>query len=124
MWRNARPAIGLERLEENGITAESLREDDLDALNEIGLDEDAGNDMYDAFGACDVDVPALLVESLAGDENVPSEALDCLEGALDDDLVREIMVVTITQGDDALDQDSELGQRVNDTFAECAPDGG
>ena len=45
--------------------------------------------------------------------------MQCLDEALDDDLLRRILVTTFVEGDDALEQDEELMGELFAVFAEC-----
>ena len=56
---------------------------------------------------------------MATDEELSTEELECLEGAIDDDLMRRILVTTFVEGEDALDQDEELTGELFAMFAEC-----
>ena len=113
-------AIGLERLQEAGIEPADIESDDEGTeLTSLGLDEEAGGELYDAFGACDVDVKALFVESLAQDSGLSDEDRECVEENFDDDLLRRVMVASLTQGEEALQQDEELTSDIFAVFAEC-----
>ena len=111
--------IGPDRLAEAGIEPEDFSsEGDVD-LSTADLSEDDGNEMYDAFEACGIDVKNLFVQSMANDEELSTEDVECLEGAIDDDLMRRILVTTFVEGEDALDQDEELTGELFAMFAEC-----
>jgi hypothetical protein len=111
--------IGPDRLAEAGIEPEDFSSDDDLDLSTIGLSEEDGNAMYDAFEACGIDVKNVFVQSMATDEELSAEDVECLEGAIDDDLLRRILVTTFVEGDEALDQDEELTGELFAMFAEC-----
>jgi len=111
--------IGVERLEEAGMTPEDLSEDGMDDLDTLELSEDDGAELYDAFGTCDVDVKDLFLESLASDSDLTDEDRACLDENFGDDLLKRIMITSLTQGDDALDEDQELTGELFAVFAEC-----
>jgi hypothetical protein len=114
--------IGVDRFEEQDVAPENITDEAEDELPQLGLDEAEGNELYDAFEACDVDVPALFVQSLASDTDLGADVVSCLEGALDDDLVRRLMVASITQGESALEEGSELEQTFTESIEGCAPE--
>jgi hypothetical protein len=111
--------IGVERFEDAGIEPADISDDGDDELSDLGLDEEQGGELYDAFGACDVDVKGLFIESLAGEQDLAEEDRDCLAENFDDDLLRRVMVVSLTGGDDALQGDEELTSDLFAVFAEC-----
>lgn len=116
--------IGLDTFEEQAITPEDINDSSEDELSTLGLDESQGNELYDAFEACDVDVPALLIDSLAADSELDADTVTCIEDNLDADLVRRLMVAVVTQGDDALTGDNEVTQDFTTALTECVPEGG
>jgi len=112
-------AIGPERLAEAGIEPEDFADEGDVDLSSAGLSEEDGNEMYDAFAACEVDVKSLFVEAMGTDEELSDEDTECLSGALDDELLRRIMVTSFVGGDDALDGDEELTGQLLSALAEC-----
>jgi hypothetical protein len=111
--------VGVDRLEEAGVTPDDFGgESDLD-FSEIGLTEDEGGEIYDAFGACDVDIRAEFISSLGADDELSEEDRECVAEAFDDDLLRRILVTTMVEGEDALEADNELMGDVFAVFAEC-----
>jgi hypothetical protein len=111
--------IGPDRLAEAGIEPEDFSSDEDVDLSTTDLSEDDGNEMYDAFEACRIDIKNLFVQSMATDEELSAEDAECLEGAVDDDLLRRILVTTFVEGEDALDRDEELTGELFAVFAEC-----
>jgi hypothetical protein len=112
-------AIGADRLAAAGIQPRDFgAEGDVD-LSEVGLSEDDGGAMYDAFGECDIDVKTLFVESFSAERDVSEEDKDCLSDAMSDDLLRRIMVTTFVEGEEALNQDEELSGELFGVFADC-----
>jgi hypothetical protein len=112
-------AIGADRLAAAGIQPRDFgAEGDVD-LTEVGLSEDDGNAMYDAFGECDIDVKAVFVESFSADRDVSEDDKNCLADAMSDDLLRRIMVTTFVEGEEALNQDEELSGELFGVFADC-----
>jgi hypothetical protein len=93
--------LRVERLQEAGVVpADVATGADLD-LSALGLDEDEGNDLYDAFGACDVDLRETLVGAMAADDSIDADARACFEDAFTDDVVRQFFVAAMVQGADA-----------------------
>jgi hypothetical protein len=106
-------------LEAAGVEPDDIGSDSSMDLSDLELSEDQGGDLYDAFGACDVDVKDLFINSLAEGSELSDEDRDCLDENFDDDLLRRVMVVSLTEGDDGLDGDEDLMSDVFAVFAEC-----
>lgn len=111
--------IGVERFEQAGITPEAFSDDLEQDVTALGLDEAAAGQLYDAFGECDVEVLDQFVEAIAQGGDVSEEDLACLRENIDDALIRDILIVTFTQGEDALQGDQELTGRLLETFSAC-----
>jgi hypothetical protein len=111
--------IGPERLADAGIEPEDFAAEGEVELSEIGLSEDDGNALYDAFAECDIDVRTLLVESIAADEELSDEDAACLGDAFSDDLVRRLMIRGLLEEDEDLDADDELTGELLAAFSEC-----
>ena len=112
-------AIGTDRLAAAGVEPRDFAaEGDVD-LSEVGLSEDDGGAMYDAFGECDIDVKTIFVESFSAGRDVSEEDKNCLTDAMSDDLLRRIMVTTFVEGEEALNQDEELSGELFGVFADC-----
>ena len=69
-WVNT---IGVDRFESAGIEADDVgNESDDVALATVGLSQADGNELYDAFAACDVDIEqAIVAASGLGEERQP-----------------------------------------------------
>ena len=76
----------MDRLEEAGITPEDFGDDSDMDFSAIGLSEDEGNEIYDAFESCDVDIREEFLNSLNAEQSLSDEDRQCLEGAFDEDL--------------------------------------
>jgi hypothetical protein len=111
--------IGPDRLAEAGIEPRDFAEEGDVDLTTVGLSDEDGGEMYDAFGACDIDVKNLFVESMTTEQELSEEDAACLRDAFPDDLLRRIMITTFVEGEDALDQDEELSGDLFGVFAEC-----
>lgn len=110
-------SLGLERLEELGITPDSFGSDEGAPFPE-NLDEDEANDVVDGFEDC-LDLGALFAESMASDDALDEETRDCLADAFDKDMVRRLFVTMLTKGEDALEEDPELLGDILGVFAKC-----
>ena len=111
--------IGVERITEAGIAPEDIGADGNSELSELGLSEDEGNELYEAFGTCGVDLQQAFVDGIAASGDLPEDVAACLDEHFDDDTLQQIMVVTITKGEDALAEDQELTDSLLAVFAEC-----
>jgi hypothetical protein len=100
--------IGLDRLVEHDIAPADIGDDvsdDGSALSALGLSPTEGTALYDAFGACDVDIRQLFIELAA--EGQSSDVVSCLDDALTPDLLQRLMVSSLLeeQPDDQLQSD-------------------
>jgi hypothetical protein len=112
-------AVGVDRLEEAGVTPEDI-ENDTDSMDfsDLDLSEDDGNAIYDAFGACDINLRDVMMESFAS-EDVPAEAQECIEGVLTDDNLRTFIVSMMVNGEDGMESDPAMEGFMSELM-ECA----
>lgn len=97
-------SVGEDKLAEYGITA-----DNVNPVDEVGLSEEDAGSVADAFADC-VDIRALFLESMAGDDGMPQEAMDCVSDAIDDDMLRNFLIAGLTGQDPEamLGEDADL----------------
>jgi len=108
--------LGVERLEELGITPESFGDEE-SALPE-DLDEDEANRVVDGFEGC-FDMTQLFLEGIDEDGALSPEARECLADAFDEDVTRRIFVTMLTEGEDALEEDQELMSEFLRLYSAC-----
>jgi hypothetical protein len=100
--------IGVDRLQEHGITPEMMASDDESMeFTELELSEDEGNELYDHFGDCGIDLREMMLQSMAAEEDTTPEMQACMEGVFTDENLRTFMVAAMTGGDDAMENDPE-----------------
>ena len=66
-----------------------------------------------------MDVRAAFVEGLTEGEDMSRETVDCLEDAIDDDLLKRVLVTSLMQGEDALQEDQELMSDLIGVLSDC-----
>ena len=88
-------------------------------FDDLDLTDAQGAKMVDAFSACDVSLKDIFIDSLSQDEEISTDDKKCLEDALPNDLVDQLMATTFTKGSDALQQDEDLMGRMFGVFATC-----
>lgn len=88
--------IGVDTFTEAGTAPADLEESNF-AFAELGLDDDQGLAMIDAFDDCDVDVLTQIRDVLSADLDATQTA--CLEAELDDDLARQFLAEALTKED-------------------------
>jgi hypothetical protein len=108
--------VGVERLEEMGITPESFSDDG--DLPDGAVEEADAEAMVDGISEC-IDIRGLFLAGFNEDGSLSAEAEECLADAFDEDLVKRTMVVLLTEGEDALSDDSGVGAEVMQTFLAC-----
>lgn len=104
-WINT---FGVDRLEEQGVTAEDIAADTDMEFTDLDLTEDEGGALYDAFGECDVNLSEIMLEEMAADEDMTEAAKTCMEGIFTDENLRKLMVSSMVNGEDAMEDDPEL----------------
>src|SRR5262249_2836443 len=111
--------IGADRLNAAGIEPQDFSEEGNVDLTKVGLSEDDGNAMYDAMGDCDIDIRNLFVQSLAAGRSLSDDTVQCIDDALDDNLLRRIMVTVLVEGDQGLNQDQQLAGQMIEAIGKC-----
>ena len=102
--------IGEDRLEELGVTPDSVGE-----IEDIAFSADEANEIVDAMFSC-VDVKTALAEEFEADFG--AEGGECLADGLGDDLLRELMASSFL-GDESEEMSEEFFQEFLDIAAEC-----
>ncbi|MET0326968.1 MAG: hypothetical protein ABW219_17265 [Ilumatobacteraceae bacterium] len=111
--------VGTTRLTDAGVAPEDLGVGGNGELAELGLSGDEGNELYDAFADCGVDLEQAFIEGIAMSGGLPDDVVDCLDEQFGDDTLRRIMVTTITKGEAALAEDQELTDSLLAALAAC-----
>jgi hypothetical protein len=111
--------IGVDRLQDAGLEPDDFATDSDPDLSALDLSDEEGGELYDAFGTCDIDLKAEFIRSLTTEQNLSEEDADCLSDAFSDDFLRRIMVISLVEGDDALDDNEELTGELLSVFSEC-----
>lgn len=105
-WVNT---IGVDRFKEAGITPEAIEQDDKPTdFEEFTLTKPEAEVMYDAFGQCNVNLRELMLESLAGDAEVPEAVRTCMEGVLTEKAIKKLMILGLTEGDTTVDNPNDM----------------
>lgn len=113
-------AIGVDKLVEAG----ALDKPEAD-FQELGLDltDDQANEVYEAMNGC-VDLRDSLVESMTADGTATEEQAQCYSDAIDDDLLRRLMVTAMVEGEAALEGDQDLTAQLQAAAMTCLAPGG
>lgn len=113
-------AIGVDNLRD-AVTPEEIRDDPGFNPADAGIDlgEAEAGQFYDGVSAC-IDVRQLFLDSLREDQQLPPDVVDCIDEAVDDELLRDILVAQLIQGEgEQLDPD--LAAEINQAIAPCQP---
>jgi hypothetical protein len=112
-------AVGVDQLR-GAVSPEEIRENPESSPDEYGitLDDDQADAFWDDLNGC-MDVRAAFVEGLAAGENMSDETVACLEDAIDDDLLKRVLLTALVEGDDALEEDEELMGDLIGVFSDC-----
>jgi hypothetical protein len=111
-------AVGVDQLQE-AVTPDEITENPDSSPGELGitLDDVQADAFWDSLTGC-MDVKALFLEGMAEDEDMSEADVECLADALDDDLLKRILVGTLIEGDD-FEGDDELMGELFAVFSEC-----
>ena len=109
-------SLGVDRLEEMGLTPESFSEEG--DLPEVAVQPDEAEELVDGITGC-IDIRDLFLAGLNESGSLSAEAEECLAEAFDEDLVKRTMVVVLSEGGDALDEDSGVGAEMMQAFLAC-----
>lgn len=94
--------IGVDALQSAGLSPQEFAEDGIDDVpDELGVDDEKANAMYDTFADCDIDLQELFA-STAGGEELTADEQACLDDLLTDDNLRASFVASFT-GDELED---------------------
>jgi hypothetical protein len=112
-------AVGVEQLQ-GAVTPDEIREDPESSPGEFGitLDEDQADAFWEDVNEC-MDVRAAFVEGLTEGEDMSQETVDCLEDAIDDDLLKRVLVTSLMEGEEALQEDQELMSDLIGVLGDC-----
>jgi hypothetical protein len=112
-------AAGTDALSD-AVTPEELQENPDVGPTELGVEfpDNADDVFYDELSTC-VDIRALILTNLSGGDEAVSE---CLEDAVDDDLVKDYTVAVFISGLAEGDPErTALEQRISDVVDPCMP---
>jgi hypothetical protein len=112
-------AVGVEELQ-GAVSPDEIRSNPETTPQEFGitLDDDQADAFWNDVNEC-MDVRAAFVEGMTEGEEVSEETVNCLEDAIDDELLKRIFVTSLMEGEDALDQDEELTSDLMGVLSEC-----
>lgn len=114
---------GAAELADTDVTPDDLR--DAGGPGELGLEftDAQKDDFYERMTGC-MDVRALMLDALSQGAGAPDEARACLDEALDDDLIRDFLVVGFTEGDAGFEANPDLEAQLNALFTGCSGSAG
>jgi hypothetical protein len=112
-------AVGVDELQ-GAVTPDEIREDPESSPDEFGitLDDDQADALWEDVNEC-MDVRAAFVEGLTEGEDMSEETVDCLEDAIDDDLLKRVLVTSLMEGEDALQEDQDLMSDLIGVLSDC-----
>jgi hypothetical protein len=95
--------LGVDELKGAGINPEELAESDgTEFPDELGIDEDKANEMFDIFGACDIDFASIFKDLFRAGGELTAEQESCIDDLLTDENLRRSLVAEIL-GEDLAD---------------------
>jgi hypothetical protein len=113
-WINS---IGVAKLKAKGVKPEDIGANGSGDLTDLQLSQDQGNQLYDAFGQCNVQIKSVFIKSM--NPSMTSTDEKCLNDNFDDALMRQFVVATLTKGADAIQNDQDLFGKVLGVFSKC-----
>ena len=109
-------AVGVDTLEDAGLTAESFG-DDSSTLPE-GLTKDQAEDVVDGIDGC-IDMSELFLQGMTEDSSLSDDDKKCLADAFDSKTIRDLMVTMLSQGEEGLEDDPAIMSKVFEVFSKC-----
>jgi hypothetical protein len=112
-------AVGVDQLQD-AVSPAEIRDNPESSPEELGisLDQDQADALWEDVIDC-MDVRAAFVEGLTADRDLSAETIDCLEEAIDDDLLKRVFVTSLIEGEDAVEEDEELMDDLIGVLADC-----
>ena len=112
-------AVGVDQLQ-GAVSPDEIRENPASPPAEFGitLDDDQADAFWEDVKEC-MDVRAAFVEGLTEGEDLSEERVDCLKDAIDDDLLKRVLVTSLMEGEGALRDDEELTSDLIGVLGEC-----
>jgi hypothetical protein len=109
-------AFGVDRLDAMGITPEGASDDSTD-LTALGMTVEEAGALYDTYGQCGIDMKAQMIQGF--NENMSDEDARCVYENFDDNVAKLMLVVGMTQGEDAVASNQGLMEKVLELFSKC-----
>lgn len=109
--------IGADRISDADADLSALGDGETTEWALLDISDTEASDLYAAIGGCDHDVVQVMADSLADEDDLTGEQVECIQGLLDDATMEEFVTMTL-QGEEP--SDSELVQG----YAECTASGG
>ena len=115
--------IGFDNIKEAGTPEEYEKAEASLDFGDLELTQAQGEEMYDGFAECGVDVQQMMLDELKNVDEIPASAVACVEGVITDDAVREFYVAMMI-GESAADADLSTGmqQCMADAANEAGPE--
>jgi hypothetical protein len=112
-------AVGVETLEEADVVTQ-IEENPDGTLSDWGvqLSDAQGEQLYTAANEC-VDLRALFMEGMT-ESGASAEAAECVSNAVDDEIFQRVIVLSLTEGEEALDGDAELTAAFQEAGTACS----
>lgn len=89
----------------------------------IPLDEAQRDGLWDVMSEC-TEVRGLIVEGMAAGSNIPRAVLACFERSAPDELLEEILITLMVEGERAFEQNDVLIAEMRDALTACSSAGG
>lgn len=102
--------VGLERMEKAGTPEEFGKASDDLQFKDLDLEREEGDEIYDQFGECGVDLREALLADMTEDDSMAPEVKTCVEGAVSDENLRQFFVTIMTKGEKAAAKDEDASK--------------
>ncbi len=103
--------LGVDALDEAGVTPDDIRNDPDTGPEDLGFDfsGEQAADFYDRLWDC-MDLRAFFIEGMGAGATLPDEVIACLDENISDDMLERVFTRLFTEGEDAFDDglDPEL----------------
>ncbi|HET6952273.1 MAG TPA: hypothetical protein VFI47_17975 [Acidimicrobiales bacterium] len=113
-------AVGVDTFQDADVTPADIEDAPESSPADLGIDvtDEQAADFYGRLSDC-IDTRELLLEALTADADLAPDVMTCIEDALDDDLVEDVVTAVYTEGDSAFEEGSPIATALQEALAPC-----
>ncbi|WP_181311978.1 hypothetical protein [Nocardioides campestrisoli] len=113
--------VGIDKVKEAGSAEEFAGESGNLDFASLDLTDEQGNEIYEKFDDCGVDLREELISQINADAELPEAGKECVEEAITDDTLRDFFVTSMVEGQEASMGDNDLTAALMGCMSELQP---